>query len=92
MDKYLRGLAKMAEYKAEFAQAKANFVSENGSLRNKSGDNFGKVWSKQRMDVLERIKNDPKFAAAQPATKLTKEQFTGQPQAVGEFKIIEVRQ
>jgi hypothetical protein len=74
MDKYLRGLAKMAEYKAEFAQAKADFISTNGSLRAKDGKNFGKVWAGQRMEVLERIKNDPKFLggqapAATPATK-----------------------
>jgi hypothetical protein len=65
MDKYLRGLAKMAEYKAEFAQAKADFISTNGSLRAKDGKNFGKVWSGQRMEVLERIKNDPKFLGGQ---------------------------
>ena len=87
MDSYLRGLAKVAEYKAEFAQAKADFVSENGSLRTKDGKNFGKVWGGQRKVVLERISNDPKFMTQQaPVPTMGTEQPT-QPVAVGRFQV-----
>lgn len=71
MDKYLRGLAKMAAYKAEYNQAKADFISENGSLRAKDGTNFGKAWSTKRKDVLDKIAADERFTPR----KLTKEEF-----------------
>jgi hypothetical protein len=60
MDKYLRGLAKIAEYKASYNQAKADFISENGSLR-ANGANFGADWNKKREAVLKRINQDLKF-------------------------------
>lgn len=60
MDKYLRGLAKIAEYKASYNQAKADFISENGSLR-ANGANFGADWKKKRESVLQQINQDPKF-------------------------------
>ena len=60
MDKYLRGLAKIAEYKASYNQAKADFISQNGSLR-ANGANFGADWNKKREAVLKRINQDPKF-------------------------------
>jgi hypothetical protein len=62
MDKYLRGLAKVADYKQKYAQAKADFITENGALRGKDGVNFGKVWSEQRKTVLDEISADPRFA------------------------------
>jgi hypothetical protein len=65
MDKYLRGLAKTAAYKAAFNQAKADFISDNGSLRAKDGTNFGKAWAAQREGVLKSISEDPRFSAAQ---------------------------
>lgn len=71
MDKYLRGLAKMAAYKSEYNQAKADFISENGSLRAKDGTNFGKVWATKRKDVLDRIAVDERFTPR----KLTKDEF-----------------
>jgi len=80
MDKYLRGLAKLAEYKAEFEQSKADFVTENGSLRSKDGQNFGKVWAQRRKDVMERIKNDLKFLGKQPAQQQAAP--TAQPEAI----------
>lgn len=97
MDKYLRGLAKMAQYKAEFNQAKADFISENGSLRAKDGTNFGKVWASKRKDVLDRIAADERFMIK----KLSPQEFLGsgnqeqppQPSAQpqGGFKILSVR-
>lgn len=96
MDKYLRGLAKMAAYKAEYNQAKADFISENGSLRAKDGTNFGKAWSTKRKDVLDRIAQDERFTPR----KLDVNEFTGrgseqsgEQQAVqdGEFTIREVK-
>jgi hypothetical protein len=60
MDKYLRGLAKIAEYKASYNQAKADFISENGSLR-ANGANFGSDWNKKREAVLKQINQDPRF-------------------------------
>lgn len=93
MDKYLRGLAKMAAYKAEYNQAKADFISENGSLRAKDGTNFGKTWSTKRKDVLDRIAEDERFTPR----KLTKDEFviskdvqTTTPQgakAIGRFTV-----
>jgi hypothetical protein len=65
MDKYLRGLAKTAAYKAAFNQAKRDFISEHGSLRAKDGTNFGKAWAAQREGVLKSISEDPRFSAAQ---------------------------
>jgi hypothetical protein len=90
-DSYLRGLAKVAEYKAEFAQAKADFVSENGSLRTKDGQNFGKVWGEQRKAVLERISKDPKFMTQHdptpPSTPPVATEQPLQPVAVGRFQV-----
>ena len=93
MDKYLRGLAKMAAYKAEYNQAKADFISENGSLRAKDGTNFGRAWSTKRKDVLDRIAADERFTPR----KLTKDEFvisedvqTTTPQgakAIGRFTV-----
>ena len=96
MDKYLRGLAKTAAYKAAFNQAKADFISDNGSLRAKDGTNFGKAWAAQREGVLKSISEDPRF---QIDTQRKKDAFLGvtpanempaQPQPEA-FKIIEVR-
>jgi len=96
MDKYLRGLAKTAAYKAAFNQAKADFISDNGSLRAKDGTNFGKSWAAQREGVLKSISEDPRF---QIDTQRKKDAFLGvtpadempaQPQLEA-FKIIEVR-
>lgn len=71
MDKYLRGLAKMAAYKSEYNQEKADFISQNGSLRAKDGTNFGKVWATKRKDVLDRIAADERFTPR----KLSREEF-----------------
>lgn len=93
MDKYLRGLAKMAAYKSEYNQAKADFISENGSLRAKDGTNFGKAWATKRKDVLDRIAADERFTPR----KLSREEFvtseevqTTTPQgakAIGRFTV-----
>lgn len=89
MDKYLRGLAKIAEYKSSYNQAKADFISENGSLR-ANGKNFGSDWNKKRADVLKQINGDSRFKPK----RLTVEEFTAEekiktPQgnAVGRFTV-----
>lgn len=91
MDMYLRGLAKTAEYKQRYAQAKANFITENGSLRAKDGTNFGKVWGEQRLAVLDEIKADPRFMAqqakpAQQAPAQAVEYLRQNPQFAEQFK------
>lgn len=62
MEKYLRGLAKIAAYKEAYNRAKSDFLSSNGSLRDKQGRNFGSVWKEQRQSVLDSISADPRFS------------------------------
>jgi hypothetical protein len=95
---YLRGLSKMASYKETYNQAKADFLSQNGSLRGKDGKNFVSLWKSQREDVLKNIASDPRFSTSANSI----DSFLGdgrqqvpaqqQPaQSVGGYKIIEVR-
>jgi hypothetical protein len=85
MDKYLRGLAKMSAYKERYAQAKADFISENGALRGKDGSNFGKVWEGQRKAVLDEIASDQRFTAESAAPT------TQEPVSVAGYTIVEVK-
>jgi hypothetical protein len=78
MDKYLRGLAKIAEYKANYNQAKADFISENGSLR-ANGANFGSEWNKKRESVLKKINQDPRFKQQEIKSFLGRDSKQSQP-------------
>jgi hypothetical protein len=98
---YLRGLSKMASYKESYNQAKADFLSENGSLRGKDGKNFVSLWKSKREDVLKSIANDPRFSVESSSVdrflgdggqrQPQAQPQTQQPQGVAGYKIIEVR-
>ncbi len=91
MDNYLRGLAKMALYNAEYNQFKADFITENGSLRGKN-TNFGKEWEKRRSEVMQRISDDPRFMTQQQTQQPSQPsqqpaQKPKQPVVVGNFTV-----
>ena len=88
MDKYLRGLAKVAAYKAAYSQFKSDFISDNGSLRSKDGTNFGKAWAGQRDTVLKSISEDPRFSI----TDQQEAQVTPQGAVkIGNYQVVEVK-
>ena len=80
MDSYLRGLAKIAAYKAEYSKAKSDFITENGSIRGK-GTNFSKEWEKRRGAVLEQVGNDPRFMQSKVNNFVGRQATQTQPQA-----------
>ena len=87
MEKYLRGLAKIAAYKEAYNRAKSDFLSSNGSLRDKQGRNFGSVWKEQRQSVLDSISADPRFSAQAEKDNVPPENKTQPPASEDEALI-----
>lgn len=88
MDKYLRGLAKVAAYKSAYSQFKSDFISDNGSLRAKDGTNFGKAWAGQRESVLKGISEDPRFTVTDQQTEQVSPQGAI---TIGNYQVVEVK-
>lgn len=53
---WLSAVARLNEKRAEFSEYKANFISEHGSLRTRSGESLISSWRKQQQ---EQIKSAP---------------------------------
>lgn len=61
---WLGAVARLNEKRAQFAEFKANFISENGSLRNRSGESLIAVWKRQQE---EGMRSAPAGATGEPS-------------------------
>jgi hypothetical protein len=63
---WLSAVARLNEKRAQFSEFKANFISENGSLRSRSGESLIASWRKQQEEIM---KSAPKEETQEKAPK-----------------------
>jgi hypothetical protein len=72
---WLSAVARLNEKRAQFSEFKANFISENGSLRTRSGESLISSWRKQQQEQMKSAPTGATQGIANPAA-------TGQTQTV----------
>jgi hypothetical protein len=72
---WLSAVARLNEKRAQFAEFKANFISENGSLRTRSGESLISSWKKQQESQMQSAPTGATQGIAPPSA-------TGQTQTV----------
>lgn len=72
---WLGAVARLNEKRAQFAEFKANFISENGSLRNRSGESLIAVWKRQQEEGMRSAPTGATQGIAPPSA-------TGQSQTI----------
>jgi hypothetical protein len=69
---WLSAVARLNEKRAQFSEFKANFISENGSLRTRSGESLISSWRKQQQEQMKSAPAGATQGIAPPAA-------TGEP-------------
>jgi hypothetical protein len=64
---WLSAVARLNEKRAEFSEYKANFISENGSLRTRSGESLISSWRKQQQEQMKSAPTGATQGIANPA-------------------------
>ncbi len=72
---WLSAVARLNEKRAQFAEFKANFISENGSVRNRSGESLIAAWKRQQEEGMRSSPAGATQGIAPPSA-------TGQSQTV----------